>query len=488
VKTRRVLLTAALAAGLCVGSSATVAANIPLLQISADPYHNTSSFHATEVEPDTFSFGSTIVATFQVGRFRSGGATNIGFSTSFDGGATWPVVGFLPGLTFTSGDSSPYERVSDPSVAYDAAHSVWLISSLPLLPSIASPTILVSRSTDGGRTWGNPVSIPQPPVNSVDLDKNWTACDNTPSSPFYGHCYTEFDNFGKGDTEYVSTSIDGGLTWGVPTTSPTQVSGLGGQPVVQPNGTVIVPFEGWYPLGIYSIMSTDGGATWSNPVLVSRIQSHKVSGDLRTSPLPSAEIDGAGRVYVAWQDCAFQPRCGANDIVISSSADGVHWTSKARVPIDPVGVGDHFIPGIAVDRATSGAGAHLGLSYYFYPEANCSKPNKPACQLFSGFISSGDGGATWGGKTQTSGPMDLTWLPLTSQGYMVGDYISTSFNAAGLAIPVIEVAKAPSGGILDEASYTAGGGFTVIAAGSGAPAMQAGAFSISSAAGSSKIK
>ncbi len=242
-----------------------------------------------------------------------------------------------------------------------------------------------------------------------------------------------------------------------------------------------------YPLGIYSIMSTDGGATWSNPVLVDRVQSHKVSGNLRTSALPSAEIDGAGRVYVAWQDCAFQPRCGSNDIVFSSSADGAHWTQKTRIPIDPIGVGDHFIPGLAVDPATSGAGAQLGLSYYFYPDANCFKPNKPACQLFSGFVSSGDGGATWGGKTETSGPMDLTWLPLTSQGYMVGDYISTSFSG-GRPVSVIEVALTPVGGVFDEATYTVPFGLVVIAAGSGAPATVSAATSVGTATPPAKIR
>src|SRR5713226_8853447 len=39
------------------------------LQISSDPYTNGSSQHFTEVEPDTYSYGSTIVATFQAGRF-----------------------------------------------------------------------------------------------------------------------------------------------------------------------------------------------------------------------------------------------------------------------------------------------------------------------------------------------------------------------------------------------------------------------------------
>ena len=40
----------------------------PLIQISSDPFHNKISQHKTEVEPDTFAFGNTIVSAFQVGR------------------------------------------------------------------------------------------------------------------------------------------------------------------------------------------------------------------------------------------------------------------------------------------------------------------------------------------------------------------------------------------------------------------------------------
>ena len=480
---RRLLSILSLVTGLSIVSAASIAANAQLVQISSDPFTNATSFHQTEVEPDTFAFGSTIVATFQVGRFRSGGASDIGWATSKDGGASW-THGSLPGVTIFVDHSSPYERVSDPSVAYDAKHGVWMISSLPLLPSIASPTVLVSRSTNGGTKWGKPVTIPQPAGVAVDLDKNWTACDSWPSSPFYGNCYTEFDNFAQGDVVYMSRSSDGGLTWSTPATTPSKFRAIGGQPVVQPNGNVVVPIEGFSPQRIFSISSSDGGASWTDPVTVDRIQFHKVAGNLRTSPLPSAEIDGAGRVFVAWEDCAFQPGCSSNDIVFSTSTDGLAWTPKARVPIDPIGVGDHFIPGIAVDLATSGPTAHVGLSYYFYSNADCAKPNKPACQLFSGFISSGDGGVTWGGTTQTSGPMDLTWLPLTSQGYMVGDYESTSF-AGGVAYPAIEVAHAPSGSQFDEATYTVAGGLNPIAAGSGQPATQSGANSTSSGSASS---
>src|SRR6476661_4424058 len=170
-------------------------ANVPLKQVSSDPFTNPTSQHATEVEPDTFAFGSTVVGTFQVGRFFNGGATDIGFVRSGDGGATWDAPGLLPGMTFSSGAASPFERVSDPSVAYDAAHATWLISSIPLLPDISVPTVFVNRSTDDGRTWSPPVTIPPPDSHSADLDKNWTVCDNV-SFAFRGHCYTEFDNFG----------------------------------------------------------------------------------------------------------------------------------------------------------------------------------------------------------------------------------------------------------------------------------------------------
>jgi hypothetical protein len=480
---RRMLSVTAIVAGLSVLTAPIATASVQLVQISSDPFTNTTSFHQTEVEPDTFAYGSTIVATFQVGRFRSGGASDIGWATSKNGGASWSH-GFLPGITTEVEPSSPYTRVSDPSVAFDSKHGVWMISTLPLLPSIASPTVLVSRSTNGGTRWANPLSIPAPVGVAVDLDKNWTACDNWQTSPFYGNCYTEFDNFAQGDVVYMSTSSDGGLTWTTPATTPSKFVAIGGQPVVQPNGKVIVPIEGFSPQRMFSISSTDGGATWTDPVTIDRIQFHKVAGNLRTSPLPSAEIDGAGRVFVAWEDCAFQPGCNSNDIVFSTSTDGVNWTPKARVPIDPIGVGDHFIPGIAVDSATSGATAHIGLSYYSYSNADCAKPNKQACQLFSGFISSGDGGATWGGTTQTSGPMDLTWLPLTSQGYMVGDYQSTSFRG-GLAYPAIEVANAPSGSQFDEATYTVVGGFSPIAAGNGQSATLSGATSTGSGSGNS---
>ncbi len=50
--------------------------------------------------------------------------------------------------------------------------------------------------------------------------------------------------------------------------------------------------------------------------------------------------------------------------------------------------------------------------------------------------------------------MTLSWLPNTTQGCMVGDYISTSFNNSGLAHGLFAVANAPTAGGADCSTAT----------------------------------
>lgn len=437
----RAFLVLTLSLFLSLSFSAVAFAAGPLVQISSDPYTNPDSNHKTQVEPDTFAFGHTIVSVFQSGRFFDGGASNIGWATSTNGGQTW-THGFLPATTVNATPAGPYPRVSDPSVAYDARHKVWLVSYLGLTDGESGPVdVLVSRSTDGGLTWGNPVVVD---AAQAFFDKNWTVCDDTASSPFYGHCYTEFDNAGTINLVQMSTSTNGGLTWGPAKTTPDHACVIGGQPLVQPNGTVIVPIDDCFEGTLLSFRSTDGGKSWSRVTLVAQLLSRFDPGAIRSGPLPSAEIDRSGKVYVVWEDCRFEPNCFANDIVMVTSTDGLHWTLPRRIPIDPVGSSvDHFIPGLAVDRSTAGHSAHLGLAYYYYPNINCTFDT---CQLNVGFISSTNGGASWSSAKQLAGPMNLTWLPLTTLGFMVGDYISTSIvPGTDDAFPVFAVAQAPRG-------------------------------------------
>jgi hypothetical protein len=390
-------------------------ANVPVFVVSQDPFTNTSAYHKTEVEPDTFAWDTTIVAVFQTGRFPDGGSDDIGWATTTNGGVGW-TSGFLPGITSYSTPAGPYARVSDPSVAYDPKHDVWLALSLTV---DVKDDVIVNRSTDGGLTWKNPVLVSHP-AGAADYDKTWVACDTWSASPFYGNCYATWDDYVHANTMMLSTSTDGGKSWTPAAVAPAH--GLGGQPVAQPNGNVVVPFWADAAGLIQSLVSTDGGATFSGPSTISTQTDHGVIG-MRTEPLPSAEVDAKGRVYTVWQDCRFRSGCSSNDIVMSTSKNGTDWTATVRIPIDGATSGqDHFIPGIGVNRATSGAKAHLGLTYYGYPDAACSLA---ACKLSAGFVSSTDGGATWSAPKRILGPIKLAWLP-NANGRFVGDYISTS--------------------------------------------------------------
>jgi hypothetical protein len=127
---------------------------------------------------------------------------------------------------------------------------------------------------------------------------------------------------------------------------------------------------------------------------------------------------------------------------MTTSTNGATWTSVVRIPIDAVGSSvDHFIPGLAVDNTTSESTAKLALAYYYYASRSCTASTY---QLNVGYISSINGGSSWSAPTQLVGPMTLYWLPNTSQGRMVGDYISTSY-VGGTARPVFARASAPSG-------------------------------------------
>lgn len=415
-----------------------------LVKLSSDTFINSTGQHATEVEPDTYAFSSTIVTAFQVGRIFAGGAEALGFATSSNGGVTW-THGVIPGITiFQSGASV---AVSDPSVAYDALHGQWIIASIGVVQDDASGNplteqVLVSRSPDGVN-WGGPIA-----VNPVGFyDKDWIVCDDTPTSPFYGHCYVQWRDNGLNRS---STSTDGGLTWQAPVYTADKVNGLAGQPLVQPNGTVITPIIKFLMTDMLSFTSTDGGISWTASTEISTITDHVEAGNLRSGPIPTAEIDGAGTVYLVWSDCRFRASCSSNDLVLSTSADGITWTAPARIPIDPItSTVDHFIPGLAVDHTTSGNTAHLTLTYYYYPVSACGT----ACDLYAGFVSSQDGGQTWSAPVQLAGPMKTDWLPNTSGGVMVGDYISGSY-VNGQPFAVFAAAAAKSGSVFDEAMYT----------------------------------
>jgi len=301
-------------------------------QVSTDAVEGGGGQHSTEVEPDSFAFANTVVATFQVGRVQTGGATAIGVSTSVDGGNQWRSR-LLPGVTTLSPQPGQDPRASDPSVAFDAVHGTWLVASLGI--SAAHFELLVSRSPDG-LSWSTPVTARSGPSGS--LDKEWVACDNWPSSPNRGHCYLSYLDVGSGLIA-TQTSTDGGLTWSaaVPTSFvPARgIEANGAQALPRPDGSLVVVYElggeeGPSPSDeVLAATSTDGGASFATSVHVSDLSSAAVPG-LRAPPLPSADVASDGRLFVAWHDCRSAQPCLGDRIVLSTSLDGQIGRASCR--------------------------------------------------------------------------------------------------------------------------------------------------------------
>ncbi len=415
-------------------------------QLSRDSDRQSEAQHETQVEPDSYSFGSTIVSVFQSGRFLDGGAANIGFATSRNGGRTWRS-GLLPGLSSFSTPPGSSFAISDPVVVYDAAHRWWLAASLD------RDGILVSRSRDG-LTWNQPIRAARDFAGSYD--KEWITCDNWPASRFRGRCYISYMNFAA-DLVETRRSTDGGRTWSAPVAVDPRrpdagVNGL--QPIARPNGDLVLVytvFGATSPLGneIAAVRSTNGGVSFGPPVQIASLFDAGSSW-LRAPPFVSVDTDSEGTIYVTWSNCE---QC-EEDIVLAQSRTGVTWTDPVAIPTGGTESAlDYVLPAIAVDPATAGGTADLAVLYYSLRPPNVCDPVAVCLAADVALITSRDGGATWTPPQQLNAvSMPLHWLADTSLGPMLGDYFSVSW-VGGRAVPVFSLAMEPAGGLLRQAIF-----------------------------------
>jgi hemolysin type calcium-binding protein len=403
-------------------------------RLSRDSYQDPGSQHETEVEPDSLTVGRTTVTAFQVGRRFSGAATNIGYAVSTDDGRTWRS-GFLPGLTLASSPAGPNERASDPVVAYDATNRVWLIATLALEGQTTRLT--VSRSTDGAK-WDHPVDAAVSTAGGISFDKEWIICDNGSSSPFKGRCYLVYTDTLRADSLGVSFSTDGGLTWSPPA-HVAVTDAVGAFPVIRANGELVVPFL-WAGRRIGSTLSTDGGATFGLPVLVADISARNVR-DLRFFPLPSADVDPSGRVWVAWHDCRSGAGCEANSAVVATSADGGRtWTAPAAVTSGR----NAMLPAIGIHLTTG----RVAVAYHVV---------RPDGGIDVELVELGpDRRRLSPPRRLTSQTMRPDWLSDTTSGRMLADYISVHYSGARPLV-VWVLASEPVGSSLRQAVYATRG-------------------------------
>jgi hypothetical protein len=264
----------------------------------------------------------------------------------------------------------------------------------------------------------------------------------------------------------LSVSKDGGVTWGPPVVSPDQTAGSIRGVAIQPNGHLFLigAYAGRYRPHLYSIESADGGLTLNQSVYITTEHfNFPGQGHMRADPFPSAGVSLDGTIYVVTADCRFRANCTANDVVYTTSKDGMNWTPITRIPIDPVTSNiDHFITGIAVRGSVddlSGDHSHDGLAvnYYYLTDATCNPTvTNATCRLFAGFISSEDGGKSWSAPIQVSGPMNVLNLTSTEFGYFVANDITSIYvNGQPQGVYSIALPPDPKTGELNQSIYSA---------------------------------
>jgi hypothetical protein len=405
---------------------------------------------------------SNIIGVYQQDRYTFGGARGLAAAVSHDGGATWrstyPHFSLCAGGTAANGGD--YQRASDPWVTFAPNGDAYFISlSLTFLgPASATGTgVLVSKSTDGGDHWSDPVTLVRD-IGDADVapfffnDKESITADPFNSNYVYAvwdrlrkpgeaeSASAEHSFAFRGDTLFSRTT-DGGQTWEPPRTIYTRTSltgTIGNQIAVLPNGTLLDIFDHLQGSGnnapgfdIQVQRSTDHGATWSNPIEVAperavRVFDPDTGHSVRAGGgLPEIAVDlnpasaGYGNVYAAWGDSFGSGAMSAkphSTIVFTESTDGgLTWSPLTRIDQSPDDV-QAFTP--AVHVASDGT---VGVTYYDFRN-NTSAPGLPTDEWFIHcHPTSGCTNASNWAENHVDGPFDIE-NAATAGGYFLGDY------------------------------------------------------------------
>lgn len=354
---------------------------------------------------------NNLIAGYQDNRYESGGARALGYAYSVNGGRTWTSA-LVPGLTLATGGK--YERASDPWVAFGTDNRAHY-ASLAFNESLQSNGVYVSTSTDGGRTFGPPVTV-HFNTNFFFDDKEAMVVDTGEESPYKGTIYVGWDTTPSNFYQimYMSRSTDDGRRFS--TAVPIYSSGynVGIVPLVGPDGTVYAIWTNWRRAGTYLVCarSTDGGQTWTPPVDIAPVDMIDLPGLRTGAGLPMAAIDpSTSAIYVVWLD---PYSYGGGQIVMSRSFDrGQTWSAPVRISDGPATV-DNFTPAVAVN----GRG-QVAVSYY----SRRNNPPGTGRHLVDEYLAiSDDGGETFGAGTRiTPTSFDIRYAAV-SRGYFLGDY------------------------------------------------------------------
>ena len=343
------------------------------------------------------------------------------FNTT-DGGGTWNSSCAPSVATF--GLSCPAGNVplgSDPAVYWDNLGSVFLNYMLLCCDAACqtgtgNPTssLVVAKSTTAGATWtGHGVIVNNlgNPGAGFD-DKQFYIVDNTPTSPFYGRHYQCWDVNNNGKIAW-STS---GTSWNIVDT-PKGTAGdleLGCEMAVGKNGTVHMVFDG-LTCGAtcsaeksYYTRSTNGGVSWSTPVLV---KNHTVvsfhtnakippQNNRGVNPFGAIDVDNSGggfdgTLYFSYSGSSSTATMPTSDVYVTRSLDnGATWSAGVKVNDDGTSTAQ-FHPFLVVDQ-TNGA-----VVVGWHDARNDTTNNRKVDYYISRSVNQG---VTWEANTKVSQP------------------------------------------------------------------------------------
>jgi hypothetical protein len=403
-------------------------------------YPNAEPEPRADVNPTN---SSNIVGVYQQDRWDDGGARGLVSSWTKDGGATWhPVV--IPGISACSGNLD-YDRASDPWDSFAPNGDLYAIS-LSFNAFSLHNAIFVSKSTNGGESWGAPIAVAADDTNGLDkqsitadpFDSNfvyatWDRFLSPPGFPpsdqgrFHAASYVQ--------QAFFSRTTNGGASWEPPRVlfNPgTQAGTIGNIITVLPDRTLVDGFvlfanhkRSIRGASIAVVRSTDLGVTWSKKAIQIAPIDAGFPGPfdpdhpdllIRGGELPDFAVDRtSGKLYAVWED----DPTGIDSILYSESADGgLTWSAPVKINQTPTSIpaGDQqaFTPTVKV-----AADGTVGVTYYDFRN-NTAAPGLTTDYWFIHCHGSCTDPARWA-ETHVAGPFDEEQAAF-ARGFFLGDY------------------------------------------------------------------
>jgi hypothetical protein len=380
------------------------------------------------------------VAAWQQDRWSTGSASGVMSAATFDGGATWTrtAVAFsrcAGGSALNGGD---YERATDPWVSFAPDGSVYQMAlgvDGSSFDAGAVSAMLVSRSSDGGRTWSDPSTLIRDGAQYFN-DKNAITADPTDARYVYA-VWDRLAAIGGGPTVFARTT-DGGSTWEAarPIYDPGALSQtIGNVIVVLPDGTLVNLFtrldvdqNNLVVPTLNVLRSDDKGGSWTGPFRVAVALAVGAHDPNNGTPIRDGAMLGQiavapdGRLWVAWQDARFS-RGAYDGIALASSSDGGRtWSAPSQVNSAPSV--QAFTPSVHI--LPNGT---IGVTYYDL-RSDRGDPSTLPTELI---LARSADGVNWT-EHRISTTFDLLTAPF-SRGLFLGDYQALA-SANDVFVPV----------------------------------------------------